>query len=88
VGVFRLGLSNPDVKTYLTENIHYDLDPGALMGYRISIDMPKSAAPAPCAATAFLDVAKTGYLILIHDVHPICVERVPFRRECQYIFSS
>jgi chorismate dehydratase len=31
----RLGLSEGDVRTYLTENIHYQLDPGCLEGLRL-----------------------------------------------------
>jgi len=31
----RLGLSEDDVRTYLTENIHYELDPGCLEGLRL-----------------------------------------------------
>ncbi len=31
----RLGLNEADVRSYLTENIHYDLDPGCLQGLQL-----------------------------------------------------
>jgi len=45
----RLGLSEPDIRSYLTENIHYQLDSGCLEGlqlfYRYAAEV--GALPAP-----------------------------------------
>jgi chorismate dehydratase len=55
----RLGLSESEIRTYLTENIYYDLDPACLEGlqlfYRYASEC--GALPAP-PSLRFLDVAK------------------------------
>lgn len=57
----RLGLSNADVKTYLTENIHYDLDPGCIDGLQDFYRYAKECGALPSAPPLhFLDVAKTA----------------------------
>ena len=57
----RLGLSEADVKTYLTENIYYDLDPGCLDGLRLFYRYAQECGALPAAPSLrFLDVAKTA----------------------------
>jgi chorismate dehydratase len=55
----RLGLSEAEVRSYLTENIHYQLDPGCLEGlqlfYRCAAEC--GALPPP-PALQFVEVAK------------------------------
>lgn len=55
----RLGMSQADVRTYLTENIHYQLDAGCIQGlqlfYRYAADCGVLPEPAPLQ---FLEVAK------------------------------
>jgi chorismate dehydratase len=57
----RLALSENEVKIYLTENIHYSLDPACLDGLRLFYQFACEcgalpSAPPPC----FLEVAKTA----------------------------
>ena len=55
----RLGLSEEDVETYLTENIHYDLDPACLDGLQLFYRYAKECGALPTVpAFRFLDVAK------------------------------
>jgi chorismate dehydratase len=57
----RLGLSETDVKTYLTENISYDLDPACLDGLRLFYRYAENCGALPAAPSLrFLDVAKTA----------------------------
>jgi chorismate dehydratase len=57
----RLGLSEADVKTYLTENISYDLDPACLDGLRLFYRYAQDCGALPTAPSLqFLDVAKTA----------------------------
>ena len=57
----RLGLSEEDVKTYLTENIYYDLDPACLDGLRLFYRYAEECGVLPAAPLLrFLDVAKTA----------------------------
>ena len=57
----RLGLSETDVKTYLTENISYDLDPACLDGLRLFYRYAENCGALPAAPLLrFLDVAKTA----------------------------
>ena len=57
----RLGLSEAEIKTYLTENIHYDLDPACLDGLRLFYRYAKECEALPTApALRFLDVAKSA----------------------------
>jgi chorismate dehydratase len=57
----RLGLSEDDVRTYLTENIHYDLDPACMDGLQIFYRYAKECGALPSAPPLrFLDVAKTA----------------------------
>jgi chorismate dehydratase len=57
----RLGLSESDVKTYLTENIYYDLDPACLDGLRLFYGYAEECGALPAAPRLrFLDVAKTA----------------------------
>jgi len=55
----RVGLSEDEVRTYLTENIHYQLDPGCLEGlqlfYRYAAEC---GALPPAPALQFTEVAK------------------------------
>ncbi len=55
----RLGLSESEIRTYLTENIHYDLDPACLDGLRLFYRYASECGALPAApALRFLDVAK------------------------------
>jgi chorismate dehydratase len=55
----RLGLSNADVKIYLTENIYYDLDPACLDGLQLFYRYASECEVLPAAPELrFLDVAK------------------------------
>ena len=55
----RLGLSEEDVKNYLTENIYYDLDPACLDGLQLFYRYAKECGALPTVpAFRFLDVAK------------------------------
>jgi chorismate dehydratase len=57
----RLGLSEAEIKVYLTENIHYDLDPASLDGLRLFYCYAKECEALPTApALRFLDVAKSA----------------------------
>jgi chorismate dehydratase len=57
----RLGLSEAGIKTYLTENIHYDLDPAGLDGLQLFYRYAKECGALPSApALRFLDVAKSA----------------------------
>ena len=57
----RLGLSEAEIKTYLTENIHYDLDPAGLDGLQLFYRYAKECGALPPApALRFLDVAKSA----------------------------
>jgi chorismate dehydratase len=57
----QLGLSEAEIKTYLTENIHYDLDPAALDGLQLFYRYAKECGALPPApALRFLDVAKSA----------------------------
>ena len=59
----RLGLSEADVKTYLTENIYYDLDPACLDGLQLFYRYAEECGALPAAPSLrFLDVAKTAAL--------------------------
>jgi chorismate dehydratase len=55
----RLGLSEAEVRAYLTENIHYQLDPGCMEGlqlfYRYAAEC---GALPPAPALQFVEVAK------------------------------
>jgi chorismate dehydratase len=55
----RLGLSETEIRTYLTENIHYDLDPACLEGLQLFYRYAGECGALPAApALRFLDVAK------------------------------
>ena len=55
----RLGLSHEDVKSYLTENIHYSLDPDCLDGMRLFYQLARECEALPAAPPlSFLDAAK------------------------------
>ena len=57
----RLGLSEAEITTYLTENIHYDLDPAGLDGLQLFYRYAKECGALPPApALRFLDVAKSA----------------------------
>jgi chorismate dehydratase len=57
----RLGLSEADVKTYLTDNIYYDLDPACLDGLKLFYRYAEECGAMPAAPSLrFLDVAKTA----------------------------
>jgi chorismate dehydratase len=57
----RLGLSEAGIKTYLTENIHYDLDLAGLDGLHLFYRYAKECGALPPApALRFLDVAKSA----------------------------
>ena len=52
-------MSEAEVKTYLTENIHYDLDPACLDGLQLFYRYAGECGALPAApALRFLDVAK------------------------------
>ena len=55
----RLGLSEAEIRTYLTENIYYDLDPACLDGLQLFYRYASECGALPAApALHFLDVAK------------------------------
>ena len=55
----RLGLSPEDVKSYLTENIYYSLDPDCLDGMRLFYQLARECGALPAAPPlSFLDAAK------------------------------
>ena len=55
----RVGLSETEIRTYLTENIHYDLDPACLSGLQLFYRYASECGALPAApALRFLDVAK------------------------------
>ena len=55
----RLGLSEQDVKSYLTENIHYSLDPDCLDGLRLFYKYAQESEALPSAPPLFfLDARK------------------------------
>jgi len=57
----RLGLSEADVKSYLTDNIHYDLDPGCMEGLQLFYRYAEQCgALAAAPRLRFLDAAKTA----------------------------
>jgi chorismate dehydratase len=57
----RLGLSEADVITYLTENIYYDLDTACLDGLQLFYRYAEECGALPAAPSLrFLDVAKTA----------------------------
>ncbi len=57
----RLGLSEADVKTYLTDNIYYYLDPACLDGLQLFYRYAEECGALPAAPLLrFLDVAKTA----------------------------
>jgi chorismate dehydratase len=57
----RVGLSEADVKSYLTENICYDLDPAGLDGLRLFYRYAKECGALPAAPSLrFLDMARTA----------------------------
>ncbi len=57
----RLGLSETEIKSYLTENIHYDLDPACLDGLQLFYRYASECGALPEAPSLrFLDVAKVA----------------------------
>ena len=55
----RLGLSEAEIRAYLTENIYYDLDPACLDGLRLFYRYAGECGALPTAPPLhFLDVAK------------------------------
>ncbi len=57
----RLGLSQVEVKNYLTENIHYYLDPACLEGLQLFYRYAQECGALPSAPQLFfLDVAKAA----------------------------
>ena len=57
----RLGLSEAEIKAYLTENIYYDLDPACLDGLGLFYRYACECGALPAAPSLrFLDVAKTA----------------------------
>jgi chorismate dehydratase len=57
----RLGLSEADVKAYLTEYIYYDFDPACLDGLRLFYRYAEECGALPAAPRLrFLDVATTA----------------------------
>ena len=55
----RVGLIPEDVHSYLTENIHYFLDPDCLDGMRLFYRYAEECGALPCAPRlTFLDVAR------------------------------
>jgi chorismate dehydratase len=57
----RLSLSEPEIKTYLTENIYYDLDPACLEGLRLLYRHAEECGVLPAAPPLrFLDVARSA----------------------------
>jgi chorismate dehydratase len=59
----RLGLSEGDVTSYLTQNIHYDLDPACLDGLGLFYRYAQECGALPAAPSLrFLDIAKSAAL--------------------------
>ena len=59
----RLGLSEADVRTYLTENIYYDLDSGCLEGLRLFYRYAQECGALPAAPSLrFLDMFRTAVI--------------------------
>jgi chorismate dehydratase len=59
----RLGLREADVKSYLTENIYYDLDSGCLDGLRLFYRYAQECGALPPAPSLrFLDMARTAVI--------------------------
>jgi chorismate dehydratase len=59
----RLGLSEADVTSYLTQNIHYDLDPACLDGLSLFYRYAQECGALPAAPSLrFLDIAKSAAL--------------------------
>ncbi len=57
----RVGLSEADVQLYLTENIHYDLDPECLEGLLLFYRLAEECGILPRAPELrFLDIAKAS----------------------------
>jgi chorismate dehydratase len=57
----RLGLSSEEVKSYLTENIHYSLDPDCLDGMQLFYQLARECGALPAGPPlCFLDVAKAA----------------------------
>jgi len=57
----RLGLSESEVRTYLTENIYYYLDPDCLEGMQLFYRYAEECGALPRAPELrFLDVAKAA----------------------------
>jgi len=55
----RLHLTEKDIRTYLTENIHYQLDPGCIEGLQLFYRYAAECRALPAApALQFLEVAK------------------------------
>jgi chorismate dehydratase len=59
----RLGLSEADIRTYLTENIYYDLDPACLEGLQLFYRYAQECGALPAApALRFLEVSKPALI--------------------------
>ncbi len=59
----RLGLSQEEVRSYLTENIHYSLDPACLDGMKLFYQYAQECGALPFAPPlCFLDVAKAAVI--------------------------
>jgi chorismate dehydratase len=57
----RVGLSQEEVKTYLTENIHYFLDPACLDGLHLFYQLARECGALPAGPPlGFLDAAKAA----------------------------
>jgi chorismate dehydratase len=57
----RLGLSEVEIRTYLTQNIYYDLDAGCVEGLQLFYRYAVECGALPAAPTLqFLDVAKVA----------------------------
>jgi chorismate dehydratase len=57
----RLGLSQAEIRAYLTENIYYDFDPACLDGLQLFYRYASECGVLPVAPSLrFLDVAKTA----------------------------
>jgi hypothetical protein len=62
-----LGLSEADIKVYLTENIYYDLDPACLDGLQLFYRYASECGVLPAAPELrFLDVAKIAVSLAAH----------------------
>jgi len=59
----RLGLSQEEIKSYLTENIHYSLDPACLDGMKLFYQYAQECGALPSAPELFfLDSAKAAVI--------------------------